>query len=280
MRIGLKWFLIGSAVLAAAIGLAKRYYDDQQWLAAPAAAGGRASFNNAEYLRWEAEQRANQQRLDEALRGSNLQWIGYKLTRVTVTRNTDLNNLPLLEGATSLEEFSAESHVRLRDKDLLWAKNHPNLRRLSEIREISDRSLAIIGSCSKLESLEIQGSAITDDGLDHLRGLNHLEHLSLHGCPITGRGLAALSNLPRLSQLDIGCHLDEEGLKAIGQLKQLEQCTLYGGTFGRTGLRHLAGLPKLRTLNLVLPANSNSSGIPELDGVEVRIFHTPAPREP
>ena len=60
MRIGLKWFLIGSAVLAAAIGLAKRYYDDQQWLAAPAAAGGRASFNNAEYLRWEAEQRAKE----------------------------------------------------------------------------------------------------------------------------------------------------------------------------------------------------------------------------
>jgi Leucine-rich repeat (LRR) protein len=277
MRISLKWFLIGSAVIAAVIGLGKRYYDHKQWLAAPATAGSRATFDPHRYFQWVAEQKAKQQEIREALRGSGFQWDEkFTLIAITVTASTDRSRLPMLSEATALEDF--HSQVRLSDADLLWAKNHPNLRRLEYIEGITDRSLAVIGSCRQLERLLIRKSPITDEGLGNLGGLDQLALLELHDSPITGQGLASLSRLSQLYVAD--CPVNDEGLKAIGQLQELQECTLGGAKFDGTGLPHLASLSKLRKLALSSQTLTDTSGLGELDSVETLVLYGKTPLKP
>lgn len=246
-RISLRWFLIGSAAIAILIGMGKRYYDDRQWLAAPNIAGSREEFNEPQFRQWHARQ----QEIREALRGSHIRWDGY-LTGVDVLDTTDRSRLFLLSEATELEEFGG--HVPLRDEDLLWAENHPNLRRLLSIEGITNRSLAVIGTCRKLDQLLVESSSITDAGLVHLSRLDQLEHLCLCRSPVTGRGLATLARLPHLSKLQLSdCPIDDEGLKAIGQLRHLTHLEIRTTNIdgvSDAGLIHLENLKQLRRLEI------------------------------
>jgi hypothetical protein len=52
-----------------------------------------------------------------------------------------------------------------------------------------------------LAVLYLDGSAVTDEGLEYLKGASNLQALSLAGVPLTGTGLTHLNALPKLHWL-------------------------------------------------------------------------------
>lgn len=268
MRISLKWFLLLTVGIAILIAVGKRGYDAwqrRQWVAAPVIAGTPDNFSARRHRQWMAKQKE----IGEALRGARAEWVGPDgyVTVVDVLPATDRRCLSILSEATELEEFNART--ALADADLLWAENHPSLKRLLRIQGITNHSLAVIGTCRKLEQLSILPSSITDEGLAHLRGLDRLELLHLSGNSVNGPGLAPLSCLPRLSVLRLAaCPIDDEELKTIGQLRQLELLDLIATKIDGRGLLHLTTLSKLRTLYLDYTMLEDSSGLAQLDSVQ------------
>ena len=55
----------------------------------------------------------------------------------------------------------------------------------------SDAELVAIGRLSRLETISLNGSRVTDAGLRHLAGLSHFRHLLARGCERHGRRAGA-----------------------------------------------------------------------------------------
>ena len=66
-----------------------------------------------------------------------------------------------------------------------------------------ERIIEHVSKIKNLESLQVGGPGITDEGLTHLAGLDKLEVLSLWKCSVTGQGLTALEDLKELSVFNI-----------------------------------------------------------------------------
>jgi hypothetical protein len=70
-------------------------------------------------------------------------------------------------------------------------------------REVTDRTLEIIGGLGELERLTVHGAGMTDEGLRHLRGLSRLRHLELTGSRFSDAGLRHLKALGSLESCAI-----------------------------------------------------------------------------
>lgn len=148
------------------------------------------------------------------------------------------------------------------------------------------RELAVIPN---LEVIWICGSRITDDGIEHLRGLRKVKHFSfIQGRNVSGKSwevlsgwnnlrtlafngthfgdngilkLPALTNLTELRLNATNC--TDAGLEGIGKLKSLESLTLPGTQVSDAGLVNLRPLTNLRYLTLEDTQVSNA-GVQEL----------------
>ena len=92
---------------------------------------------------------------------------------------------------------------------------------------LDDAVMTNVGKLGRLESLSLDRTAVTDEGLAHLRDLTRLKRLSLYATPVSASGLAHLERMVELEEL---------------MLPEL--------TFADADLAHLAGLHKLRGLSL------------------------------
>lgn len=105
-----------------------------------------------------------------------------------VTSVTDIEELPL---ATESVLVSHLDDARL----AALAVRLPQLRHLiaDGNNHVSDAGLAQLTAFARLESLDLEWSAVTDAGLPHLAALPSLRWLDLGGCAdVSASGLAAL----------------------------------------------------------------------------------------
>jgi hypothetical protein len=104
-----------------------------------------------------------------------------------------------------------------------------------------------IGHLGEVEFLFLSGSALTDDGLSRLRGLNRLRSLQLDGTKVTDVGLGALERFTclfylNLSNTDVG----DAGVHRVKHLNALQTLGLRGTRVTDVGVRRLqTALPQL-----------------------------------
>ena len=109
-----------------------------------------------------------------------------------------------------------------------------------------------------LHLLVLTGTAITDEGLQHVSKIKSLLALDLELCDgVTDLGCSQLATMTRLRALNLkkngfGRKITDEGLKALGPLTELESLNLYGNELSDEGLVHLQPLQRLQELDLSL----------------------------
>ena len=120
-----------------------------------------------------------------------------------------------------------------------------------DLREsrVTDEGVNSLSMCTKLESIYLDGTGITDATLQRLAGFPKLKLLTLGKCKITAAGLEALNQLP-IESLDLsGCELSEDAFKAVGKLSRLTGLSLNAAKFEAKWFSHLSGLNKLMFLS-------------------------------
>lgn len=95
--------------------------------------------------------------------------------------------------------------------------------------EIGDQQLQAIGSLVNLETLSIRSrglQGITDTGASHLTRTSKLMSLTIGPSYITDQGLSSLQMLEALENLEIGCMATSVGLESLGQHKRLKSLVI------------------------------------------------------
>jgi RNA polymerase sigma factor (sigma-70 family) len=155
---------------------------------------------------------------------NNLEWLG-------LTGNTTDASLGHLAGLTSLKYLNVGPQV-------------------------TDAGLAHLAKLTNLEELDmgsssVGSSAITDDGLKHLKDMRRLRRLTLYGLKITDAGLFHLRDLKSLVVLDVHqTRITDAGLAHLKGLANLEYLEVSGNGITDAGVEQLIGLKRLRVLNV------------------------------
>jgi tetratricopeptide (TPR) repeat protein len=116
-----------------------------------------------------------------------------------------------------------------------------------------DRDLRAVGRASDLRTLELDGSGLTDEGLQHLSRLRRLAYLYLGGNQgVTDEGLKALSGLSQLELLDLsGTRVHDEGLRHLRGLKMLSKLDLTCTPVTDAAIDDIVALPALKQIFLI-----------------------------
>lgn len=166
---------------------------------------------------------------------------------------------------------------------------------------VTDEWLRRLAGQDQLRRLELSGTAVTSDGLVHLKDLRNLEILNICLTAVEDRGFEHLAGLTRMKRMvvcsskitgsgsrhltamteleSINLHsspADDAGLEAIGKLTSLHRLEIVHTRVTDAGLRHLAGLVHLRQLHVAshdttedaLPFLAKLSELQELDVYE------------
>ncbi|MCH7703023.1 MAG: hypothetical protein IID37_15175 [Planctomycetes bacterium] len=114
---------------------------------------------------------------------------------------------------------------------------------------IPDPVWPLIGALSKLASLNLNGTQVTDAAVGHLTGLAGLQDLSLQNTQVRDAGLAQLKGLAGLQQLWLNhTPVTDAGLAHLKGLAGLRTLGLNDTQVTDAGLAHLKGLAGLQTL--------------------------------
>jgi hypothetical protein len=183
------------------------------------------------------------------LRDVNLQGAiaGTELQHLVRSRSLRVLKLSHLddEGVTHLGSLSQLEELDLSKVSLVRAIE-PAL-----VFDLKDHHLESIGKLRKLRRLSLGGTFVTDDGVDHLRGLTELEELDLTGTRVSSVGLAALRDMKRLRRLSLdGTRITDPGLKSLSGMTSMEELNLGGTRIGDAGLESLRPMKRLRILQL------------------------------
>jgi Leucine-rich repeat (LRR) protein len=175
-------------------------------------------------------------------------------------------------GQTSVD--CSQAAFQLNDEDLpaLAELKHVVSLNLSGCAGVTVQGLAVLAKLPDLEVLDLgeydpsqarsvpQAPAaskpprVTDDVLDHLRGLKHLRELNLSGADITDKGLAKLAGLTNLEVLDLShTKVTDAGLVHLKGFRRLRTLILDSTSYVTEGS---AGLLKTNpTLNIERPGD-------------------------
>lgn len=117
---------------------------------------------------------------------------------------------------------------------------------------ITNNDLILMQPLTNVRDLWLDGTHITDAGLEHLKGFNRLKRLSLDRTHISDSGLQKLSEL-HLSKLELlqlpRTEISDEGLQYLSGMT-IRELNLGATAIGDSGLRHLKALPGIVSLNL------------------------------
>jgi Leucine-rich repeat (LRR) protein len=114
-----------------------------------------------------------------------------------------------------------------------------------------DESVPHIAHLSGLDTLILQYTNITNEGLKPLKGLKSLTRLSFISEQLDDAGLAHIAELQSLKGLRFyGPKVTDQGLSSLSKLTPLEDLFPHGSATAAQGLAHLAKLPRLRYLVL------------------------------
>lgn len=149
------------------------------------------------------------------------------------------------------------------DNSKLTDKGFRSLARLTKLEHLvlehhafGDEGMTTVGGMKHLTWLCVGGtsttkSAITDEGLSVVAGLEQLENLELGYSRVTDRGLKYLAGLKKLKILELsGCNITDEGLRQLAGNTNLRWLLLANTRITGDGLEHLTGLTKLKLLTV------------------------------
>lgn len=166
----------------------------------------------------------------------------------------------------------------------------PQLRLLS-IKQTKVRDVTALAEMSNLQTLNLDGTGVTEDSLEHIATLPALSSLSLGGIPVldgnhtlqiiaglklthltlpgrhcvTDSGISFLSSLSVLLELDLTDYtqVTDRGVSQLSTLKRLKKLSLSNTQVTDAGLPSLRGLQELQELCLDRTAVT-SRGVSEL----------------
>lgn len=116
---------------------------------------------------------------------------------------------------------------------------------------LTDHGLESLSQISSLTSLDVSHTGVTDRGLALIARLPNLRSLNLDNTQVTDAGLSELKSHPKLAALFIaGTRLTDHGLEQLCQSKRWTSLRLNNTQVTDAGLQHLAGLDKLVILGL------------------------------
>ncbi|MBI2826983.1 MAG: hypothetical protein HYX69_20090 [Planctomycetia bacterium] len=161
---------------------------------------------------------------------------------------------------------------------------HGALKSLFVDAPLDNDALRFIGKQHGLERLHLQGKAIDDNGIMHLRHLSKLTELFIQDSRVTGTAFASPGMFPSLTGLtiqpclvdDIGMRhiagigslkaialvsdkISDQGMSEIAELANLQLLCIGGRNVTDAGIAVVQSLPRLRTLLIDGPAASDAS---------------------
>ena len=117
-----------------------------------------------------------------------------------------------------------------------------------------DWSAVLFGDWSSVEVTDVDISyreTVNDDLLEEMRVFRMLDTVSINGQAVTDRSFAALRGMPAMKTLTIeACDITDATMEHIATLPNLEDLTLRGVGVTDKGLARLYALPKLTSLTL------------------------------
>lgn len=138
-------------------------------------------------------------------------------------------------------------HSRLSTEQLIAMSK---LKTLIEVQiDADDEALQYVAALPSLKRLDVAitgfGSAVTDEGLKHLKNLTNLEYLGLRAVRVTDAGMVHLKGLRRLKGLDVS--LSQVTLAGLQKLKSLKELT-YLHAPDSLSLEYVRMFPNLQTI--------------------------------
>jgi Leucine Rich repeat len=117
---------------------------------------------------------------------------------------------------------------------------------------ITNQGLAVLAGKPNVRFLDLAKTAVTDEGLKNLRGMN-LQSLNLSSTRVTDAGLATLGDFdfPNLKEITLEhTRVTDAGLMHLMNFKALELVSIVGTKVTKDGIRHLKDkLPEAHFLN-------------------------------
>jgi hypothetical protein len=123
-------------------------------------------------------------------------------------------------------------------------------------KTLNDQNLALLAGLTELEELSTNQTSLTDDGYKHFTAFKKLKSLALFhpswaSKEFTGKGLAHLKNCPNLRRLTFaGSTAGDEAMIAVGQITQLADFSTWHTAQTQAGNDELLKLPNLTSLRM------------------------------
>jgi gluconolactonase len=117
---------------------------------------------------------------------------------------------------------------------------------------VTDDWLKRLEGQDKLRRLEVSGTAVTSEGLVHLKDLKDLEFLNICLTAVDDRGFEHLAGLTKMRRMTVcSSKITGTGFKHLGDMKQLESINLHSSPASDAGLEAIGKLTSLRRLEIV-----------------------------
>jgi formylglycine-generating enzyme required for sulfatase activity len=163
----------------------------------------------------------------------------------------------------------------IESKDFAPLARHPELAvlQITGTVDLDDGLLDHFRDAEHLQSINLQGSRITDAGLRRLPALTKLQTLHLAGTQSTGEVLAHFSQSP-LREVSFA-NLTDEGAEKLVAFSSLVAINARSSPLGRSGLQAIASLRQLQSLQLEQCENLTDqdfqllSRLPQLDRLDL-----------
>lgn len=149
--------------------------------------------------------------------------------------------------------FVVSGNSSVSNKDMTHIAAFPELQRiiLWDCPLVTDEALQYFPNLSKLETLALCNSSLTDSGLVQLPKLDSIRSLRIEGTQITDEGLKYLSHFTSLTGLELyGNNITGDGLIHLRNLEQLGYLSLNSCPVTDSGLAHITELPSIKHLDI------------------------------
>ena len=151
----------------------------------------------------------------------------------------------------SLKQFRcAESTID--DKSLERLATLPNLTAvdLSNCPSISGKSVSYLSACPRLIFLKLAGESIDDNTLTAIGSMSSLRILGLNGTAVSDSGIEQLAGLNLSGIQLVHSPISDSSVKVFSKMSNLTVANLRGTKISDAALRHLAACRKLKKLEV------------------------------